>query len=237
MRGGQPNDGGAGGANADEAVRRAAGGSPGAFAGVVLAPAAAPSIAVDVLVQSGASADQPTLDAVRSLLASHSGKSVTLRSPIAITAAGDVHSADQIRQLADQHGTAQGSGRAVIHLLYLTGQYTDENALGVTVRGDTVAVFPDQIASSATPFVSRARIERAVVTHEIGHVLGLVDLFLDDHRDDPEHPGHSSNTRSVMYWAVEADIVAQVLDGPPPVDFDADDNADLARIHSGAAHA
>jgi hypothetical protein len=104
----------------------------------------------------------------------------------------------------------------------------------VTVRGDVIGIFPDQVAGAATPFVSRARIERAVATHELGHVLGLVDLYLDEGRDDPDHPGHSTNPRSVMYWAVEADVVTQVLGGPPPVDFDAADQADLREIRDGA---
>jgi hypothetical protein len=67
--------------------------------------------------------------------------------------------------------------------------------------------------------------------------MGLVDLYLDDNRDDPDHPGHSTNPHSVMYWAVETDLVAQVLDGPPPVSFDAADQADLQKIHAGASAA
>ena len=75
--------------------------------------------------------------------------------------------------------------------------------------------------------------ERAVVTHEMGHLLGLVDLVLDDKRGDPAHPGHSTNRGSVMFWAVETSLVGQVLGGPPPVDFDSDDVADLRKIRTG----
>ena len=81
--------------------------------------------------------------------------------------------------------------------------------------------------------VSPARLELAVATHEVGHLLGLVDLFLRTGRADPEHPGHSANPRSVMYWAVESDVVGDLLTGGPPVDFDADDRADLATIRNG----
>ena len=38
-----------------------------------------------------------------------------------------------------------------------------------------------------------------------------------------------------MYWAVESDLISQVLTGQLPVEFDAADLADLARIHNGAA--
>lgn len=224
-------------ANADATageLRAAAKGGPGQFAGMLLGPSPADDLVVDVLVQPGASVDSAAIASVRQQLASSSGKDVTLRGPTNLPASGAVHSADEIRALADAHGRSQGNGAGVVHLLYLTGSFSDDNALGVTVRADTTAIFPEQIARVASPFVSRARIERAVVTHELGHVMGLVDLYLDDGRDDPDHPGHSTNSRSVMFWAVESDLIGQVLDGPPPIDFDADDQADLRKIHLGA---
>lgn len=193
----------------------------------------ADTIEVDVLVQTGASPDASVIARVVELLKQQSGKAVTAVGPRSISG-GSVYSAQQIRDIADGSPQRQGhDNTAVIHLMYLRGQFERDGVLGVTVRGDTTAIFVDQIAGAATPLVSESRIERSVVTHEIGHVLGLVDLFLDTKRGDPDHPGHSRNPRSVMYWAVEADVVAQVLGGPPPVDFDTTDLADLARIHAG----
>lgn len=223
-------------AGADDAdLRAAARNGPGAFAGMLLAPSPARSLVVDVLAQPGASVDAAAVSTLRELLATHSGKSVTVRGPVDVPASGDTHSAEEIRQLADEHGRKQAGGVGVVHVLYLRGEYTDDGALGVAVRGDTLALFPEQMARVASPLVSRARIERAVATHELGHVLGLVDLYLAEGRADPDHPGHSPNRRSVMFWAVESDVVGQVLGGPPPVDFDAADRADLDKIRRGAA--
>jgi hypothetical protein len=36
-----------------------------------------------------------------------------------------------------------------------------------------------------------------------------------------------------MHWAVESDLISQVLGGGVPTDFDAQDRADLARIRAG----
>jgi hypothetical protein len=79
------------------------------------------------------------------------------------------------------------------------------------------------------------RVELAVATHELGHLLGLVDLVLHTGREDPEHPGHSPDRESVMIWAVETDLVTTLLGGGPPTDFDAADRADLSAIRRSAA--
>lgn len=219
-------------------LRSASRGAPGTFAGILLAPGPAYQLVIDVLVQPGVSADESVISTLRQILAASSGKPVTVRGPVPLVSSSSNYTDDDIRRLADDQGKPeQGSGTAVIHLLYLKGSFSDEGVLGVTVRGDAIGIFPDQVDQAATALVSPARIERAVVTHELGHVLGLVDLFLDDGRDDADHPGHSRNPHSVMYWAVESDLVAQLLGGPPPVDFDGADQTDLRNIHSGAPRA
>jgi hypothetical protein len=166
-----------------------------------------------------------------------SGKQVDLRAVRSLSGTAKDWSADDIRATADAAATvAQGSGgKAALRLLQLHGTFDgSDEVLGVAVRGDVVAYFPDSIAASATPLVSTADIDDAVVLHELGHVLGLVDLARNTGRADPDHPGHSKDTRSVMYWAVESSLVGQVLNGPPPTDFDADDLADLRALRNGA---
>jgi hypothetical protein len=58
-------------------------------------------------------------------------------------------------------------------------------------------------------------------------------LAVDTDREDPEHPGHSRSRESVMYWAVESNLIAELLGAGPPTDFDDADRADLAALRSG----
>jgi len=204
-------------------------GGVGSLAGWYLRPAAAPAITVEVRSQDGAGPRSGGVTRVRDLLAQISGKPVSVTTG-SLPGSGRTWSADDLRAIADQ-GAPQATDRAVLRLLFLHGGFAEnERAVGVAVRGDVAAVFADRVVEAAGVFGDRDAVEDAVTMHEVGHLLGLVDLALDTRRGDPEHPGHSPNRRSVMYYAVESTLLATVFSGGPPRDFDAADLADLAAI-------
>ena len=65
----------------------------------------------------------------------------------------------------------------VIHILYLNGEFEDnENALGIAYKGSSFAMFKENIEDSAFLFISAEDIEKAVLVHEYGHLLGLVNM-------------------------------------------------------------
>ena len=208
-------------------------GAVGAYAPFFLRPAESARIVLEVRSQDGAEPRGATLEHLGEVLRSVSGKDVA-------TAGGDLPggarqwSADEIRALADTSGVAQSRDGAVMRILYLRGGFAEsDTALGVAVRSDVAAIFSDRVDEAAGLFGGGARIEDAVTVHESGHLLGLVDLFLSTGRADPEHPGHSPNRQSVMYYAVESTLVGSILDGGPPTEFDDRDRADLAAIRHG----
>jgi hypothetical protein len=224
---------------ASSSVDTGAKGGVGAYARHLLRPQGAQRIVVEVLAQPGMAPGQATLDHVAKVLRDASGKPVSVPAVVALPAGDGTTNDVEIRELSDRHGrTAQTAEQAVLRLLFLTGAYEgedddDSRALGVAVRGDTAAVFEEQVRRTATPpFVTVAQLETSVTTHEVGHLLGLVDLVIDTDRDDPKNPGHSPSKESVMFWAVESNRVSQVLDGPPPRDFDAADRDELAAIRT-----
>ncbi len=65
-------------------------------------------------------------------------------------------------------------------------------------------------------------------------MLGLVNAVYVSPRDheDKDHPHHSSNDASVMYWAVESSSLGAIFSGTLPDAFDADDKADLADLQA-----
>lgn len=210
-------------------------GGPGSYARRLLRPTPATAVALEVIQQEGAAPLPGSLAHVRRRVADVSGKPVTLAGPVTIGGGGKDWSADELRAAADDASTTSHTPeRAVVRMLFLEGTFAgNDQVLGVAVRGDVMAVFTERVARSSTVLVPRSTLEKAVTLHEMGHILGLVGLVVNADRQDPDHPGHSSNRESVMFWAVESSLVGQVLGGPPPTEFDADDLADLATIRRG----
>lgn len=208
-----------------------ASGPPGSAAPLFLRPQPAKVIVVEVSSNRGTGPQKETLDHILGVLSDVSGKSISATGG-SIPPEHDAWTAADVRAAAS---SGQSGDVAVLRLLFLHGRWADDDhVLGISVRADLAAIFVDQVASAADPLVGPTAIEVAVTTHEVGHLLGLVDLYLDTGRDDPQHPGHSTNKKSVMYWAVESSLVTDLLSGGPPRDFDDADKADLARIRGGA---
>jgi hypothetical protein len=210
-------------------------GAVGSFARRILRPAPAQRIVLELLVQEKVNPTDRSIRHVTKVLGEVSGKPVSTPR-VALPSGGDNrYSAAEVIKLADQYGVApQGGDQAVIRMLVLAGRSDDPNVLGFAIRGDVLAIFPEQLHQAESPLVDFATLEDAVVMHEVGHILGLVDLARKTGREDKEHPGHSTNRGSVMYWAVESSVVGQVLGGPPPIDFDKADLADIAALKDGA---
>ncbi|MGZ4120402.1 MAG: hypothetical protein ACXVQY_02745 [Actinomycetota bacterium] len=159
---------------------------------------------------------------------------VTVAEDAPIPAEADHYSTAKIAQMEERYRHSHSSGgTATIWLVFLNGDSSEASGtLGLAFRASAASVFEDQVAASANAFVSAAAIERAVVTHEAGHLLGLVNLGYRsayDH-EDPQHPHHSRYRSSVMYWAIEDASIAAILSGGPPDDFDRYDRADLAQL-------
>lgn len=208
-------------------------GPVGSYGPRYLRPSESESVLLQLVVQEGAAPRPAVPDRLRQVLGSLSGK------PVAVATAGVAGgprswTSDEIRALADGSAPAQSRDRAVLTLLFLRGGFAEnERAVGVAVRGDVAAVFAEGVTEAAGVFGDRSAVEDAVALHEVGHLLGLVDLVVDTGRSDPEHPGHSPNRGSVMYYAVESTLLGSVLAGGPPRDFDRDDLDELARIRNG----
>lgn len=207
----------------------------GRVAPALLRPGRGDRVVLEVRAQAGAEPTSDTINHLVDVLRAASGKQVVVDGVDRVGGGGQDWTQRQIIDAAaGAAGAESGRVQVVLRVLFLRGSYEgNESVLGIAVAGDVAAVFSDRVDSAAGLLIAPSVVEDAVSTHEIGHLLALVDLVVGSGRGDPDHPGHSRNRRSVMYWQVESDLITQLLDGGIPRDFDDDDRAELAQIRNG----
>ncbi len=191
---------------------------------------------IEVDAVAGAEPPQGAIDLARQRMQSVVTKpqGISFATGDTLPGKGGPYTIADIQTLAEEHRDQPHGrdGTATTYVLYLDGRYAEDgDVLGVAFGGDTIALFSDRIDDAANILVSSGTVHRAVLVHELGHILGLVNNGLPMQRDheDSGHPGHSDNRGSVMYWAVETtNIVTLVQNGGSiPTNFDAEDRADL----------
>lgn len=162
-----------------------------------------------------------------------------------LAAGGREWTTEELDALAIEHQDLAAKGAfakgevAVIHVLYVRGSWSEGNANGLaTSRAAFIFGEPDRLPQLQP---SPAYGERAVLLHEVGHLLGLVndEVPMVRPHEDPESRHHSANPESVMYRAVDAFDILVANANPsraPPAAFDSDDLADL-RVFRDALNA
>lgn len=215
-------------------------GQAGDFAGMLLsASSPVKKIVYELMEQEGLAPARSTLDHVVANWKKYSGKEIDVETtPIP---PGPTHwTTDQLATYAERYTRFKSGGdTAVIHVEFVHGELG--GAAGVAYQADKEVMLPDTYSSGGgTPGTSGPELEDVVVTHETGHIMGLIDLWLNDgrgdYKDDPAPGGHHSpNQDSVMYWRVETLSVKTFFRGGPPHEYDAADQKDLMAIHNGAA--
>lgn len=208
-------------------------GSVGSAARSILRKDPFTEIVLEIAFVAGREPSPGAISHLTNVLAAVTGKSITAQER-EISGRGGAYSAADIRELSKNRSTRSRAPTVAIWIAYLDGKLTDNSdALGAAVAATVAVIFPDQI-DTISALVQPGAVERAALAHEVGHLLALVNIGYQSKSDheDPEHPNHSSNRSSVMYWAVESLSVANIFAGGPPDDFDEADREDLQMLAS-----
>lgn len=212
--------------------------SVGTMAKTYLQASPARSLVVEVDWMSGREPSSSALAHLESILkrelAKPGGVEVRLGAEMATTdtswTVADLVAAE--KKFRAEHSAGS---RVTMWIAYLGGSLAEaDSALGAAFTASAAVLFRDRIGSATSALIQASEIERSVLAHEAGHLLGLVNIGYQSQFDheDATHPKHSNNRDSVMYWAVEDISLRNLLTGGPPADFDAADRADLAMLRS-----
>jgi hypothetical protein len=138
-----------------------------------------------------------------------------------------IYSTADVRAIEQRHRTAYTEGTTLaIYMLFLDGEYAGEpNVLGIAYNNTSMAVFEEKIEQYTGGPVEppAATVEGAVASHEVGHLLGLVNngtTMQRQHQDEP-NGHHCDDPDCLMYYAVRTtDFIANLLGGVPTLDQD-----------------
>ncbi|HEY8739542.1 MAG TPA: hypothetical protein VIN56_02985 [Candidatus Dormibacteraeota bacterium] len=203
-----------------------------------LRPAPYSRVTVEADVAGNAAPSGAVTSNLLGVLGRESGKSIAQGGAHAFGGkGGGCWSDPDIQQATSQQRRVHtGGSTAALYVMFLDGSYCpDANVLGLAYGASEMLIFTISVQSLATPTVHGDEFMKSVTIHELGHVLGMVNIGYQstiDH-EDAAHPHHSSNSNSVMYYAIDqGNLLQQFVSGPPQT-YDASDEADLQGLRNG----
>lgn len=189
-------------------------------------------IVVEVDYDSNTNPDNESLSLLRQRLVDVCRKDVEIRLSDKFTVSKreytiqDVHSIQN--KYRNYHNQYIDFGKSVFYafVLYLDGKYSDGNVIGLAYSADSFCIFQENIKNNVNPFgvpPTARQVEKSVLVHEFGHLLGLVSRGEDTaykYKEDTQHEHHCENKNCVMYHAIDTtDIISAFLNQGTPNDF------------------
>lgn len=224
------------------------GNSPGDRAADILRGEPYSRIEVEVDYVQGQRPSQEAIDTFELRIEKYTAKnSVTINIDEAIPSTESVYTLDDVKALEKQYRDGEDTEITIfLYFIFLDGEYVKSRVLGVAYSATSAAIFEekiDEVAGDTPSTISKAEIETAVIVHEWGHLLGLVEINYDSskrgHDDGSNHCPHTETvagqTRKdcVMADAVDTVDFFNQLEGDVPTDFAQWCHDDLDDIRAG----
>jgi hypothetical protein len=164
---------------------------------------------IQIQYMGGFMLEQSTLDSITHFLDNRCNKpgGITIEQR-AIDASGDTLTLSEIAVLEKKYRTAYTSGNTLsLYVMVTNGYDTSENILGFAFRNTSICLFGRNISdhSGLSGGVSKVSLQTTVLEHELGHLLGLVNLGspMQQPHQDTANGNHCNNPKCLLYWSIE----------------------------------
>ncbi len=206
----------------------------GASANEILSDIRFKSLKVEVQYMAGFEPNSNSLIHLHNLLSSIVNKpgGIIIETKEIPASASTQLSTTQVLQIENNNRTAFSIGdQFAIYILFTNGSHTDNNVLGAAYKNSSMVVFGKNVKDNSGGLgqPSRVKLESTVMEHEIGHVLGLVDIgsAMQTNHKDANHGNHCNNSNCLMYHSADTkEVLGFLITGNTP-SFDANCLADL----------
>lgn len=148
-----------------------------------------------------------------------------------------VYSITDIKDLEnDIRTTYNDEGNIAVFGIFIDGEYSENTSegsvLGVAYRNTSFVIFEETVQNfSGQPLApSTTVLETTVLSHEFGHLMGMVNVGtpMQSSHQDETHGKHCTNEDCLMYWTAETGegLLNSISGGTVP-SFDSQCLADL----------
>lgn len=196
----------------------------GASAGELLSGSKYTSLKVEVQYMTGFAPDAAAINHLQSFLSTYLNKpgGITVVTKEISATSNTTLTVDDVVSLEKQNRSVFSSGDQIaLYILYTNGLYSDNNVLGVAYRNTSAVLFGKKIRDNSGGLgqASRTKLEATVLEHEVGHLLGLVDVGtpMQTPHKDASHGSHCNHSNCLMYYSAETtDILGFLVTGNVP---------------------
>lgn len=199
---------------------------PGASAGALLAEQDFDQLKVEIQYVKGFKPTQRALDSFKSFLNTNLHKSGGIsfkETKIANPGDDNKYSTSEIRKIEDQNRSIYNGDKTIgVYFLFANGQYNKDSdnkkTLGIAYWNTSMVIFEETIQDLSDGIDEPAthKLERAVIKHEMGHNMGLVNNgspMQTDHQDK-DKGSHCDDKDCLMHWTVKTgDVVDKIITG------------------------
>ena len=197
------------------------------------------SLTVQIIYMTGCKPTDEAVGHLKALLNAHCKKPKGIEVVYKeIAAQGKTsYTLDDIKQLEEDNRT-EYTWRKNIAITYLFVDAPSSESggsgviLGEAYYNTSLVIFEKSVQdySDNVTEPERYKLETVVMNHELGHILGLVNLgsSMKTSHEDGSHPAHCNNQDCLMYWEAETgSAINNLLGNSPSPSLDANCIADL----------
>ncbi len=197
------------------------------------------SITIQIIYMTGYKPTEEAVDNLTSVIGERCRKSKGINVVYKeITAQGkSSYTLSDIKEIEDDERSEFTAHKNIaVTFIFLDGPSADDQGsavvLGMAYYNTSLAIFEGTIHEYSDEFTEpeRYKLETTVMNHELGHILGLVNVGspMQSNHIDSEYGAHCNNPDCIMYWEAETgSIMGNLLGNNPIPTFDANCIADL----------